>query len=211
MPRREITGQRQIVKMGTPPKALNKRIKRILDRSKNTDKYNYSLITNEVTSTASFVQFFSPTQGDGEKQRIGDTVEPIKIWARYTLDTNAIATFRYVRFMIFQWRPDNAIDAPDNLNKLFEGPTDPNSDYIYDASARKKFRVLYDKFHHLPPTALYDNPIVRTINIPRKKLSKVRFADGATTGRNCLYYMIVGNSATGSDFSIYMTTSYKET
>lgn len=213
MPRRpkSITGQRVVTRttVSQPVTTVNKAVKRILNRSKETDHYNYSITSDEVTSTAEFFQVFSPAQGDGEKQRIGDAVEPQYCRFKFYLNNGTTST-QTNRIVLFQWRPDNDIDAP-SITKILETSTDPHSDFIY-GQARKKFRVLFDGYYVLRPTANYNNPIVKDIKIGKKRLSRVRFNDGAVSGRNNLYLLQFGNYGAGvcSTIGYYITTAYKE-
>lgn len=178
--------------------------------SRRIENKFYPLYQKTTVDTAGYLQSLSNIgQGDTAMTRTGDDIH----FVRYQMTAeifNQADVHNTMRIIIFQWRPDDAIDAPtvakllDNISSSAVYPTH----YQYNYVTRTKYNVLYDKSFVLMPTYAFNSSGVVTsgvsraavntfkVNIDtRRKLNKIiRFNEGLNSGKNKLYMLVVSDS-----------------
>lgn len=195
------TGAASVSRRGvTNQRSLNPRqrkvVRRMIASSKELNYYNYTVaVGTDVTTSATLSSIVVPVQGDGESQRLNDKIEPTTLHFKAHVRAS-VSEFGGVRYIIFRWKPDNNIDTP-NVTKILTG--DDMSHYVADQSLRKKFEVLWDKYIILSATDGTPGKhrfIEKKIKIGGKPIF---FNEAGTTGKNMIYFLRVGNSATAND------------
>lgn len=141
-------------------------------------------------------------QGDTDSDRTGDRVMLKKIYLRWNLV--GYDTYNFVRFMVFQWKPDNLISPipGDILLPGSSGAIDFTSQYNHDK--RQMYKIMYDKVLTTvgdgSQTSLtvypYQSNFIhynkKTLIIPNKQL---QYDGGSSTiGTNQIYVMAVSDS-----------------
>ena len=105
-------------------------------------------------------------------------------------------TVNFLRFVIFQWYPDNTADAP-SWEKIFQYHTltlpfnmkDYLSPYVLDRGSTQTFKVLHDEmctFDTDDPTQIFKGFI--------NKGFKKKLEEDATYGTNHIYMMFLSDS-----------------
>lgn len=201
-------------------KAIKRYVKGQVTRSKETHfTEEFSTSGAAVTSTVAFHDLTdSIAQGAGGGSRPAD-----KIWLQkfkgavwFMRDGGATAnSYDFIRFIIFQWRPDDNIDSladannATGLNKILSDNSSTTtyflSAYIRSKSKTKKFKILHDSSVVLGTREAgsenYPGGKLVRVNIPKKSMSPINFNLGATSGKNKIYMMIIGSQASGADNS----------
>jgi len=156
---------------------------------------NYGNIDNSqhsISYDVPLLAHWSPiAEGTGIDQRLGDRIEPISLDMNYRmlLQNDSIA-----RVIIFQWRPDNADEAP-SMTKILQIPSTAqsvHSPYVLNQTDRSKFQVLYDKSYIGDGSVYY---IHTKKSLTRFMNKYIQYNTGAvTTGKAQIY--VLGFSAT---------------
>lgn len=170
-------------------------VKNMIKSSKELNYYNYTIaVGTDVNTTAQLGSVVVPTQGDGETQRINDKIEPTVMHLKAHVRSN-VSEFGGVRYIVFRWKPDNAVEAPTGASIL---AGDDMSHYVPGESQRKKFEVLWDKYIILSAS---DNPGKHKFINKKIKIGgrPIYFNEAGTTGKNMIYFMRVANTATAND------------
>lgn len=147
------------------------------------------LAATGVLSSSALAPLVMPSQGDNVIQRDGDTVKWLGLQGNHV--GVAGDSTNLLRFIIFQWRPDNSVEVP-SMAKLLQTSNTPSSVYILDQKARKKFKVLYDSCQTL--STISDTIKMGKINVPASKMINTYFTQGAITGNNVIYYFTLSDS-----------------
>lgn len=169
----------------------------------------------DVTSTVNFIDLSAISQGDGINNRDGDACKPfqLQLKAQIVRDSGSTAdTWDNVRIVLFQWKPDSAIDAPGALSDLFHG-SGTNTHLCLphvDQSLKKKFNIFYDRLFTLTDrNGVAIRPIdgrgpYRNISINifgKRKFAPIFFNAGATSGKGKVYMLVYSTQAAGADNS----------
>lgn len=204
-PTRAPAGGRRRRQAVDPEQVASKQyVRKAIRRDKATDFVDIVPSNGaEVTATGTFTQLSNVAQGDGENQRIGDSLSVSGI--RYTglyagESTNSASTIHIPRIVLFRWMPDNNTDAP-SLSKMFEDTGDPQSHFIGDRTSRRKFKVIKDyNFVLASRQNSAGNAFMRLLRKKYIKINKkVYYNAGATTGKGQLYLLEWSGSATGNE------------
>lgn len=187
----DVSGPSKKARTGSAPRA-KKRTQRSLAAFAHEPKYIVAtLLPVGIDNTGTMGAFTMPAQGDSILTRDGDQVVLGDLKVRVTCGAGDATNL--VRFMIFQWFPDNNIDAPAFGKILDDTVTWPVGSPIINAKANRwKFNMLAD----MTKPVSTNGPAVtfQEFTIPRDRLRKVFFNQGATTGRNLLYYAAISDS-----------------
>lgn len=182
-------------------------VQRLIKRGVETKFYDRVQEDQEI-NTSSFLTNLTNNiaQGDGQEQRIGDKIDIryLRIsgdFATKVAGAGTASTLNDVRLMVFRWKPDNGTDPPVMADLLEDTSTLPiHSPYNQDPSLKKKFSILYDKHFTLQSRSLggKDHRDFK-ITVGPKKLGKIHFNAGITTGAGMIYMLVIGNQATGDN------------
>jgi len=193
--RRRTTFRRKSVAK-VVPKATKTYVKKALKANKET---NYALIENGATSISydvpTLTHWSAVAQGDTIRTRDGDRIEPTSLRMAYQCVHDAVTVIS--RIIVFQWKPDNQVDAP-SMAKILEVPSTNQSvysPYMQDKVDRSKFVVLYDKIHTGDATGLTATTHTRTVNIRKFANKFINYNEAATTGKSQIYVLAFSNVA----------------
>lgn len=196
--------KRRIIRVDTSDVASKQYVRKAIKREKAAD-YVDIVPSNgaEITTTGTFTQLSNVAQGDGENQRLGDSLSlsGIRFTGLYAGEsTNAASTIHIPRIVLFRWMPDNNVDAP-SLAKMFEDVNDPQSHFVGDRAARRKFKVIKDyNFVLASRQNAAGNAFMRLLRKKYIKINKkVYYNAGATTGKGQLYLLEWSGSASGNE------------
>jgi len=162
--------------------------------------------------SVTFNALFPPSQGDTIATRDGDRIEPIRLFGQYAINIPSVTTI--CRVFMFQWKPDNAVDAP-SMAKIFEDSASTatvTSNYVGDAVLRKKFKVLYDKVI-VNPTSVVNAQVFRKFDIKSFNNKYIYFNTGSTNGKNQVYVLLISNipvAGTGPTMTGHFRSQWKD-
>lgn len=175
-----------------------------ISESKYSNEYSTGV---SVDNTAKFADLTDAiAQGDTVVTREGDNIQLSCMYGKAEIVVKsgaATGTINNVRHIIFMWHPDDAIDAPDNMNKILADTTNIPylSPFVSNKIQRAKFTVLHDRNHILgtrtdggAPCSKHEKFSFNLSNLP-----ETVFNATATTGRHKIYQMVLGNQATVAD------------
>lgn len=138
--------------------------------------------------------------------RIGDLITLKNLRIRISIFPNPlnVIRYRYVRVVIFQWKPNSALAAP-VATALFQ--TDPVPGTItynsfWGRDTRTQYKVLFDRTFILSgdTTAGYTESLVRQVNtfVPMRKMIKdLRFSASGLEAANHLYIGTIADTSVG--------------
>jgi len=180
-------------------KATKKYVKTAIKSNKET---NYALIDNSANNISYDVPLLATwsavAQGDTIHNREGDRIEPTNLRMSYQCVHDAATVIS--RIIIFQWKPDNQVDAP-SMAKILEVPSTTQSvysPYMQDKVDRSKFVVLYDKMHTGDTAGLTAYTRTRTVNIKKFANKYINYNESATTGKSAIYVLAFSNVSSAS-------------
>lgn len=169
----------------------------------STDAYSSGI---PVSSTAIDVDLSAVPDADRE----GDRIEPssINISGRVLRDASvSVGSADHVRVILVQWYPDTA-DDDCTFADILEGYNQTFAHmqvYVRDKTKRAKFNVLFDRVIHVSERTSgtgmlsYD----KKYHIQRKLKKPIYFNPGATTGKNHIFLLAVGEqTSTAEDCQI---------
>lgn len=185
--------------------------KRAINRYLETHHHNEYNTGIEVNTTGNFQCLSDITQGDGDNERLGDTLMLKSITGNMNFIAGSAGTVSAVRCVIFQWKPDNNVDAPAVNKILFDATNVPYlSNFVIDQS---KFRVLKDWLFHVGPVSgASNNLVLKRVNIYKDFKEKIEYQGAGTTGSNQIYIMVIGNNTTGTtapNYYYHLRLKYK--
>lgn len=194
--RRRKTGiaKRRYVRKATPKvsKATKTYVKKALTANKEE---NHAQIRN-TTSNISYdspllISLSAIAQGNTIETREGDRIQPTRLTMEYIMTPASVAAIS--RFIIFQWKPDDADDAP-SMAKILEitgtGQA-PLSPYIQNHTDRSKFKVLADKLW--VPNQTTDFLRHGRLSITKFVNKFINYNEGLTTGKSMIYLLGLSN------------------
>lgn len=210
-------------------KTQSKKIMETIRRNIETKDYNTNG-TQEMTTTHAFINLSEIAEGHTDNSRDGNQIDAYRLegWIGTKSSVSAILPTQS-RFVIFQWKPDNAT-APTAAQILF----DTTNQVVYSnfkRDTRTLYKILYDSgpINHTAQLQTYWNtqtPIAVTedngtnayksfrIKIDRKKIiNKVIYNAENTTGVNQFYMMYWSSQATGvnaPDVFYHLRLLYKD-
>lgn len=171
-------------------KAFVSRVKSVIRREVEKKYLKYGPAASiGVPSTGALLSMVDVTQGNGDTQRIGDSLYVRSLEFNFNL-ANGDST-NFLRCILFQWKPN--INGNPAVGDLLLDSSDPiNSPYNHDK--RYQFKVIYDKTY-----------LVDAVQAPVKHISwmftrgfsrKVQYVGGASTeGSNRLFIYIFSDSS----------------
>jgi hypothetical protein len=135
------------------------------------------------------------TQGVTSSQRVGDAVH-VKGWdLRYRVFPNATADT--VRVIGFIWNQSSGVAAPtvsDVLSASYLGAAyAPEAPYNFTAASNRKFSILFDNVHCMPPSGISSSAVAVHKRIPLN--TEISFESAASTGSGHLYLVYIGTTA----------------
>lgn len=184
-------------------KAQNRKLSRITRMINTEDRWaNYVLNLTSVDNVGTVYAISMPSQGDTYNARQGDSIS----WLSITGKVSAIHgdTTNLVRFIIFQWIPDNNIDAPSVLKIL--QTSSPMSMYVGTKNQRAKFRVLKDVLHNV--SAQGSPQTLHRVAISGSKMFATKFNAAATTGKGIPYILVISDSGAATHPTISTDLKY---
>lgn len=184
-----------------------KQVHRIINRKSETNYFDRTQEDQEVNTSNLLVNLTNAiSQGDGEGERVGDKIDLryLRISGDFVTKvagSGTASTLNDIRHIVFRWKPDNGTDAPTVAQILEDTATLPiHSPYQQDPSERRKFTILYDRHFTLQSRSLGGRDHRDFyITVPAKKLGKICFNSGITTGTGMIYMLLIGNQATGDN------------
>jgi len=181
-------------------KATKRYVKTAIKTSKETNYRNIDNSAQAISYDVPLVATWSSIpQGDTIQAREGDRIQPTHLRFSYQCVHDAVTVIS--RIIVFQWKPDNQVDAP-AMNKILEIPSSQQSvysPYMQDKVDRSKFTVLYDKMHTGDATGLTATTHTRTINIKKFANKYINYNESATaTGKSLIYVLAFSNVASAS-------------
>lgn len=144
------------------------------------------------------------TQGDTELTRTGDEIKLTSFQMRYNIYRNiasTTSTWCGVRLVLLKWYPDDSADAPYATDIMYDTTNSPYlSQFKQNKALSKKFKVLWDKQLVLgsPTSANMATSYNGTLFVPSKKLGRILFNQGATTGKGHIY-LLTYSTGSGTD------------
>jgi len=169
---------------------------------KEEKQLNWALIDNtlqEINYDTTFMPHWSSiAQGDSINQREGDRIEPTLLTMKFQVSHTF--SFDVSRVILFQWKPDTAVDAPD-MSKILEIPSTAQSvysPYVQMKVKRDKFKVLKDMtFSNTQGTA--GQNFTRTVNIKKFMSKYINYNTApATSGKNLIFCLALSNAQVAS-------------
>jgi len=139
--------------------------------------------------------FASPTQGDGDIQRIGNRIHIKSLLMKFDVTTSDAT--QQVRIVVFRWKPDSTIDLPSPAKVFDTLVNNPAMANINTFSMQMgTIHVLYDKL--VASTTVDSARHYRQFFRFGRRLGakNVNFSnDAALTGTNNIYVAFVSDSA----------------
>jgi len=216
--RRRKTGvaKRRYARKATPTvsKATKRYVKTALKANKENNWFDIyepdsvEMNYDNITNTA----LFAPPQGDTIATREGDRIEPVRLYGCYNIQFPSASLV--ARVIIFQWKPDNGVDAP-SLAKILEDTSaySTTANYVGSAVDRKKFKILHDKV--IPnPTGVTNQIVVKKFNISKFNSKFITFDTATTNGKGQVYVYLLSNIAvagSGPVLSGHFRSVWKDT
>lgn len=201
----------KVVKVYAPKsKGLNKREKQQVKRLINMDREKKLIVTNVTGSISSIMAFnnvSSVNQGDGDLERIGDSITIKSIhWTGQVIGADST---NYVRLVMFQWHADDNADPPDvsALTQVASG-TEGLVAGVFRKDTKPLYTILYDK---KISTDTYNNAKQFTKNIYKGFRKRIKYLAGGNSGMQKIYTAVVSDSgavshpAITSQVCIYFT------
>lgn len=110
---------------------------------------------------------------------------------------NVADNINWVRFIIFKWKPDTASATPTS-NDIIRNDASAYAPWgLPHYEKRHQFKILEDKLWSLQSQAagsVYPTGRQFTIKVSGKKLGVSQYNQGATTGTNHIYFLMVSDS-----------------
>lgn len=182
-------------------KIQKKQVKRIVNSGRELRQYHVNSTGTGVSTTVGMINLSGVTQGDAADNRDGDDLFPTQLQLKWYLASHASSTEPSIcRFIIFQWKEDNAAGAPTAADVLANGTTYALTD-TYNPATKQLVKVLYDRV--IPIKDVVDSGerfyVQKTVRIFQKRLKRIRFNAGANTGTSHIYLMTYSGTASGSN------------
>lgn len=192
-------------------------VKRLIGRRQEKKEYYINGLDVALSTTATVVDLFKPTQGTTDNQRIGDSVMLKNLHLKYHLFGDASsARANIVRIILFQWKENTTPTASHILKDTSAGNSLVSP---YENDNRLLRNILHDKRYVIGPTAGAYNGITSSFApggalssaFITKLIKKVQFDAGSTSGSNKLYMLAVcQNSTNPPSLTYYSTASYSD-
>lgn len=177
-----------------------KQVKTLIKRRQELKFYVAQVNIGAVSTTPGVGAFFAPAQGTNDSQRDGDRAELCGTMdIRMSVFPNT-DTYNFLRFIVFQWKPNTTPTAADVLLTGPTGAIDILSQYSHDS--RQQYTILMDKnlylngYHTAVGETGASYAVIRhyKIKLGKKVHKDVQFVAGTTAGTNKLYWIIMSDS-----------------
>lgn len=163
-------------------------VKRMI--ASRTEKKIFTIDVNgSVSSTPAFNHISVVPQGDADTSRDGDELYLKSVHWSWQM-TGSDGTNR-IRLVLFQWKEDSAISAPD-ANDLLQSTTSAGLFGVFRKDMASSYRILYDKILN---TDTYANVKSGRKNCYKGFTKKMSFTSGTTDGRHQIFTMVISDSA----------------
>lgn len=173
---------------------LRREVKNVISRTTELHHLNAELNVNvDDAFTVGWVKLSQPIQGDNINQRTGDLIQYTGLYGR--MEASVADVFNYIRFIIIQWLPDDAVDTPTAADFFEYAATGfyHYSPVVADRADRSKFKILVDRTLSVSSTGAQSKMI--NFSAKANKFNLTRFNPAAVTGRGCLYFCYVSDSS----------------
>lgn len=183
-------------------KLQKKQVKTMVKGIQQLKYFNYFNVGQLIDWAGAVVKLSSPIQGQGDTQRIGDTIKCTSLNLSYSIanpsaGTTAPASLeQIVRVIVFRWLPQDST-APilgDVMNTTL-------SQYAvftqYNDDKRDQFEVLYDKSHKV---SSYQNGFAGSSLVAQHYIKcnkKIEYTTGTTNGTGNIYMLYVSDQNSG--------------
>lgn len=208
--RRKFTPKKTFRRRRVYKKKTHFNARKIVAATRESKYLQASISGQSVDNVGTVTGLTMPTQGDGSGSRDGNVIQWSSIIGRLAMVAGDSTNL--VRFAIFQWHPDNNVDAPSIGKLLQDTATNPAiSPWISAKNQRAKFTVLYHRIKGLT-TSGSNQVVTNNIHVPAKYMKRTFFNDAASTGKNVIYIMYISDSgaATHPNISLCFTYRFKE-
>lgn len=160
-----------------------------------------------VSSTPNVVSLSDVAQGDADTNRDGDQLSLTSIEFRGYIATGD--TTNVLRFIIFQWYPNDSFYPPTASDILLTAASGFISPYSHDG--RFQFKILYDRSFSMStnwqPYLTFHKYVTKGFR------RKIQYNAGGTTGVNKIYLLLVSDSSAAPHptISYYSKLNYRDT
>lgn len=182
-----------------------RQVKQIVRSGKEKKYKDTTAAAADVTSTVGFIQLSTISQGDGESERIGDSVACTSLHLKGTIGALGSAvtagTAYYTRMIVFRWKPDTAAESPTAVTDILQAAS-AYSQVVGEDTQRNKFDILYDNFDTFIGRNGGNGRVNRDFDRFIKCKKKIHFNAALTTGSNHIYLMYYCNDATANAVEI---------
>lgn len=143
-------------------------------------------------------QWSSIAQGGTTSQREGDRIEPVKLIMNFDMYFGGVAQ-AVSRVIIFQWKPDTAVDAPSLAKILSVTATNYAylSPYVQTRVLRSKFKVLYDRTFD-NQNSIANSSYTYQVELTKFSAKYITYNTGTTTGKNQIFIVGLSDQVVGS-------------
>lgn len=155
--------------------------------NQNSEQKHYdTTYGSAVSSTGITIQMTGVAQGDGDNQRIGDSIQFSELSFRMLFEN--IDNYNVLRMLVVQWHPNDAVD-PCEVTKVLN-----SASYLSNLNwhRRSDYRVLYDNMFKVDS----DDPVAIKKVVIKNKVRKVLYNEGTPTGHNQIFLIIISDSTT---------------
>lgn len=177
----------------------------------NVEKKHYTTnATTVATYAGSIIDLCDPAQGQDQDERIGDSIKPLHLTIRGTVESDdSGGPVQHCRVIIFRYKDENGITI--NINDILDPNLTSTSSVVYcNKNWDKRFhsKILYDKmftvgYHASGGTTQDGMPPSRYFKFSTKLFGHINWADSATTQEGGgLYMLVVTNGANASNVPV---------
>lgn len=190
------------------PRVVKRIARRQITNTLETKSLTVVSSGNSVDTGGTFFDLITPTPGDSITNREADRITLKSMWWCWYFTVSA-DTSNVIRYVLFQWKPDNNVDSP-TLAKLFQDVADAplRSPFITNVAARSKFSVMLDRFAIMTDNAQSEQ-LLRRKMFTRFASRRVHFNTGATSGRNKIFLLLISDSGFVPHPVVSFTMRYK--
>lgn len=209
---RIIAPSRKSYNQAVRNKQVRRQVNKVLDRRVETKFYNYNVYNQagvDYNGTMSSA-LCTPAQGDAYNERVGDRIDPFLL--RLRLGFISAGTTNMMRLIVFRWKVDNNVDAPQASDLLVAGyigtAMAPIAPILQNQSAKDNFTILLDKTVFLSETTRETFYLDKTI----KLRGKIGFNAGAISGNGHIYCLAITDDGAVTYPTVNLTTEvhYKD-
>jgi len=209
-----------------PSQYLTKRIKTIVDRSTETKELFFNsglsaltftkagdVMPLFATGTVSTDTYYPCAQGDGDNERIGDSVKLKYLKLNLRIVVSATSP-DVVRIIVFRWKPNIAYSTDFNTLTplvLYNAASDDYQTAMSHYNNKKsQYHIYRDRLIHMDT---YNSIKAIRMKIPLKDIKCEFTGDGTATSHsmtNSLFVMVIGEGTPTNSYVWSSVVSYKD-